>query len=72
MPAVGCSAPPCLLAVPRFRVAAVRRRWHVVCAVLRRLSARPRPGLRLVDGGAPVSALPAARWRGLGPRVPIG
>eukprot|EP00969_Alexandrium_andersonii_P028692 1253334-Alexandrium_andersonii.AAC.1 len=50
MPAVGCSAPLCLLAVLRFRVAVVRRRC-VVCAILRRLSARPRPGLGLVVGG---------------------
>eukprot|EP00969_Alexandrium_andersonii_P293420 12969570-Alexandrium_andersonii.AAC.1 len=52
-PAVGCSAPPYLLAVPRLRVAVARWRWRVACAVLRRLSARPRSGSRLVDGGAP-------------------
>eukprot|EP00969_Alexandrium_andersonii_P294540 13018961-Alexandrium_andersonii.AAC.1 len=43
LPAVGCSAPPCLLAAPRFRVAVVRWWWCVVCVVLRRRSARPRP-----------------------------
>eukprot|EP00969_Alexandrium_andersonii_P069365 3059386-Alexandrium_andersonii.AAC.1 len=35
LPAVGCSAPPCLLALPRFRVAAARWWRRVVCAVLR-------------------------------------
>eukprot|EP00969_Alexandrium_andersonii_P360163 15454759-Alexandrium_andersonii.AAC.1 len=53
MPAVGCPAPPCLLAVPRFRVAAARRRRRAACVVLRRRSARPRSGVRLVVGGPP-------------------
>eukprot|EP00969_Alexandrium_andersonii_P123062 5439703-Alexandrium_andersonii.AAC.1 len=64
MPAVDCSAPPCLLAVPRFRAVVVRWLWRGVCAVLRRRSARPQSGLRLVVGGTPCVCRPPPSRRG--------
>eukprot|EP00969_Alexandrium_andersonii_P036453 1597554-Alexandrium_andersonii.AAC.1 len=69
MPAVGCSAPPCLPAAPRFRAAVVRWQWCVVCVVLPRRSARPRSGLWLVAGG-PLSAAASLQFLGLAPPGP--